>query len=179
MLELKTPNKELLPLLRTGIDEIKSSPTPFEIYTVKVFLDALERDMASYFDNLEKHSQGLNLDKGFSPESVFWLFDDETFVGFYVLRHKMTDLMIEKGYGQVGYEIIPSKRRQGYAKAGLRLLLNYAKKTFNLNEVVIGCKADNIPSYKTILAMVKEFGGYELKPANSFYEGKKHCIIKL
>ena len=115
-----------------------------------MFLDALKGDTDSYFNDLVKHAQGLGLDEGFSAESVFLLFDDKTFIGFYVLRHKMTDLMMERGYGQIGYEIIHFKRGQGYAKAGLRLLLDYAKKKFNLDEVVIGCKADNIPSYKTI-----------------------------
>lgn len=59
------------------------------------------------------YKEGRNLPKGFAPESVFWLIDDEEFIGRASIRHELTPHLREIG-GHIGYEIRPSKRRQGY-----------------------------------------------------------------
>lgn len=82
------------------------------------------------------------------------------------------------GIGHIGYEIIPSMRGKGYVTKGLHLLLDYAKTTLFLDEVMITFFANNLPSYKTASRIMQEYGGYEMKPIFVNGKQKRRFLIK-
>jgi Predicted acetyltransferase len=67
-----------------------------------------------------------NLSKGWVPYDIYWLIDDNKFIGIANIRHKLNDNLL-KGGGHIGYEIIPSKRKLGYGNQILRLSLEKIK----------------------------------------------------
>lgn len=179
MIELKQPDKNLLEQVKKGAKEIKEFPSPFDILIVKRFFQAWSNDFKTYFEEIEKERKGIDLPEGFVPQTVFWLFDDDVFVGFFALRHEMTEKMMKTAAGHIAYEIIPSMRRKGYGKAGLRLVLDYARDVLGLKEVVVCCFNDNQASYKTMSGVMKEYGGYEMEKIQVGNVLKKRCLIEL
>jgi predicted acetyltransferase len=83
-------------------------------------------------------------------ESIFWLINDQTFVGRLSLRHSLNGSLLQYG-GHIGYEIRPSCRRQGFGKAILRLGLEEACE-IGLRRVLVTCDDTNIASAKIIEA---------------------------
>ena len=83
----------------------------------------------------------------------------------------------EKG-GHVSYYTIPSARNRGLASMGLKLCCQYAKEVLGLDEVLITCKAENVPSYKTMSKVMIETGGFEDKPAILDKEQQKRVWIR-
>jgi len=88
------------------------------------------------------------LKPGRVPASEFWLIDGDEFVGRLSLRHELNENLLKIG-GHIGYEIRPSKRRQGYGTEILRLGLEKAKE-LGLRRVLVTCDEDNIGSKKII-----------------------------
>ncbi|WP_374356947.1 GNAT family N-acetyltransferase [Chitinimonas sp.] len=85
------------------------------------------------------------------PGYRMWLWDGE-FCGSFALRWQPgTSALPSYAYGHVGYTIVPWKRRRGYAKAGLRLLLAEARRE-GLDYVDLTTDLDNEASHKVILA---------------------------
>src|SRR5215470_4421986 len=92
------------------------------------------RDMVlDYHDlstNFRRYLQGwydrkTNPRPGRVRESTFWLIDGEAFIGRLSVRHQLNEGLLQFG-GHIGYEIRPSKRRNGYGKEILRLGLEKA-----------------------------------------------------
>lgn len=91
-------------------------------------------------------------------------------VGIIALRHTLNEFL--KDFGNCGYSVRPSRRRQGYATEMLRQVLEVAKKA-GLKEVYLSVERDNEASVKTI---VKNGGTYE----RSFeYEGGGADIYRI
>ena len=88
--------------------------------------------------------------KGFVPETLFFLTDEnETkLFGAVDIRHELNDYLLQFG-GHIGYGIVPSGRRRGYAKIQLALTLPIAH-AMGLQKVLIPCADTNIGSAKTI-----------------------------
>lgn len=106
------------------------------------------------FDN----EKGINLKEGYVPDCTYLLYDDENnIVGEYHLRLCLNDFL-RNGPGHIGYIILKQYRQKGYAKTGLKLLVELIKKN-NLvpeDELYFEANNDNIGSVKTVLAC----GGY-------------------
>ena len=98
----------------------------------------------------ESHDQKFRarLKPGRVPASEFWLIDDNEFIGRLSLRHELNEYLLKIG-GHIGYEIRPSKRRQGYGTQILRLGLEKARE-LGLLKVLVTCDEDNIGSKKII-----------------------------
>jgi predicted acetyltransferase len=64
------------------------------------------------------------------------------------LRHELNERLLQMG-GHIGYEIRPSRRRQGYGKLILKYGLEQAK-AFGLERVLLTCDEDNLGSRKII-----------------------------
>ncbi|MFN8513178.1 MAG: GNAT family N-acetyltransferase [Chloroflexia bacterium] len=84
----------------------------------------------------------------FVPQSIYWLVEGDEFIGRISLRHELNDQLRRLG-GHIGYEIRPSRRRQGYGTAILGLVLPKARE-HGLTSVLITCDADNIASQRII-----------------------------
>jgi predicted acetyltransferase len=110
----------------------------------------LEDDFFSYVAKQISHSEDKDLPEGFVPETVYWLVDDDEFIGRGVLRHELTENLLKKG-GHIGYAIRPSKRKKGYGKEILKLLMEKARDR-NLTKILLTCNEDNLGSKKIIEA---------------------------
>jgi predicted acetyltransferase len=112
-------------------------------------LDEVANDFSAYVAWLDKNSQGMDLPRGFVPNSTFWLVDsDDEIVGATNIRHTLTEVLLSFG-GHIGYGVRPSAREQGYATEILRLSLIEAR-LIGIRAARLTCDKRNIASVKTI-----------------------------
>ncbi len=96
-----------------------------------------------------KHSAGIGLGLGVSAYTRYFLVDENgTIYAQGDVRHKATrhTMLFE---GQLGYGVLPSKRRCGYGTVMCAKLLEKAKER-GFKSVIITCRDDNIGSAKII-----------------------------
>jgi predicted acetyltransferase len=74
-----------------------------------------------------------------------WLVEDGKVLGGIVLRHVYDDRV-----GHIAYGIRPSARRRGLASWALGEMLVEARLALGVDQVMVPCLADNVPSYRTI-----------------------------
>lgn len=110
----------------------------------------LEENFTLYVNQLERESKGLDLKPGYVPHTTFWLIDNDEFIGRVDIRHEFNDALLKEG-GSIGYDIRPTKRKQGYGKLILELGLKKAKE-MGLPKVLITCDVNNVGSNKIIQA---------------------------
>lgn len=120
-----------------------------ELHNLEQDAVALTHNFEGYVRYLQRQSTDERRD-GLVPESFFWLIDDGVYIGRLSLRHHLNDRLLQFG-GHIGYEIRPSKRRQGYGKAILHLGLDKARKQ-GITRALITCDDDNIGSARVIEA---------------------------
>jgi predicted acetyltransferase len=99
------------------------------------------------FENRLKKKYG----EGYVPSEVFLCVrvKDEKVVGIIDYRHPLTPFLLQYG-GNIGYSILPSERRKGYAGDMLKLLLPICKE-FGEDKVLLTCDKTNFASQKTII----------------------------
>ncbi|WP_018756457.1 GNAT family N-acetyltransferase [Paenibacillus terrigena] len=95
-------------------------------------------------------AQGLNLQEGYVPQTIYWLYVQGKPVGYGKLRHHLNDRLLEHG-GHIGYVIRPSARGNGYGNILLREILDAAREK-GIPEVLLTCNASNTASRKVIEA---------------------------
>lgn len=81
-------------------------------------------------------------------DTIYWLVDEQGFIGRISLRHELNNFLRTFG-GHIGYEVRPSRRKEGHATEMLRLVLIEAQKR-GMDRVLITCDDDNIGSQKVI-----------------------------
>ena len=111
-------------------------------------VSALEMDFDAYVEKEKSHALGKNLPEGYVPETTYWLVDGGEFIGRVSIRHRFTEHLRQIG-GLIGYDIRPSKRKQGYGAKILALALPRAKE-IGLHKVLVTCDATNVGSRKII-----------------------------
>src|SRR5260370_3227999 len=111
-------------------------------------LKSLSGDFGAFVQALLDQKDRSKLKPGWVPASDFWLIDGDEFVGRLSVRHELNEQLLLFG-GHIGYEIQPSKTKQGYGKEILRLGLEKAR-DIGLHMVLGTCDEDNIGSKKII-----------------------------
>jgi predicted acetyltransferase len=89
-----------------------------------------------------------NAPPGELPYEDFWLMENDEWIGKLTLRTTINARYLHAG-GHIGYEIRPSKRRQGYGTILLRMGLELARKR-GLQRVLLTCDETNLGSRKVI-----------------------------
>lgn len=100
-------------------------------------------------------SKGVDLPEGYVPETFFFLWNDDEIVGQFRLRHYLCE-SLKVGAGHIGYYIMPEFRGKGFAKEGLRLVLQIAREIIPEDEIYLRVNKDNIASLNVML----HNGGY-------------------
>lgn len=108
----------------------------------------LEKDFSTFVKKQLNRSKGKDLPTGFVSETVYWLVDNNEFIGRTAIRHRLTETLLREG-GHIGYAIRSSKRKMGYGKQILNLALLEAKK-MGLDKVLLTCNENNFGSKKII-----------------------------
>ena len=101
------------------------------------------------------YSNGIGLPDGFVPETSYFLWNDETIVGWFRLRHYLNDFL-RNSAGHIGYGIGKDYRGKGYATEGLRLTIEKAWQIIREDEIYMSVHKDNPAS----LQVQKKNGAY-------------------
>lgn len=105
-------------------------------------------NFSTYLNHLKDKEQGLNLPANYVADTTFFGFLGKKIVGRLSIRHTLTEHLLKVG-GHIGYGVVPSERRQGYATKMLRFSLAEAKK-LGLKKVLVTCDDNNHGSIKVI-----------------------------
>ena len=98
---------------------------------------------------LMMHENPVNMPDWFVPETYYYLWDGDTLVGEYRIRHHLTDAL-KAGSGHIGYSIQKEYRGRGYGTKGLALTLDVARKIIPEDEIYLRVLKTNLPSFKAI-----------------------------
>jgi predicted acetyltransferase len=114
----------------------------------------IEADFAAYLAAITDLTGRIRLPTGEIvpkvPFSVFWLVEDDEFIGEANVRHRLNAYLVKEG-GHVGYGIRPSRQRQGYGRLILALALEECR-GIGLERVLLTCLQDNVASARIIEA---------------------------
>lgn len=99
------------------------------------------------FPQLMEYARGENLPEGWVPETDYFLWKDEQIVGMFRLRHYLNE-SLRNGAGHIGYCILEEHRGQGYATAGLKMVLEKAAEIIPEEIVYMSCHKNNKASLK-------------------------------
>jgi predicted acetyltransferase len=118
-----------------------------------------------FLDNLAKFENEETTPKGLVPSISYWLTgEDQKLIGSIRLRTRLNENLLIEG-GNIGYDIRPSKRNNGYATLMLELLLIEVKR-FGFKKVLVTCSEDNRASEKVIIKNGGIFESIEPSPGN-------------
>ena len=95
-------------------------------------------------------SEGKGLPEGYVPETFFFLWDDDTIVGQFRIRHYLCE-SLRTGAGHIGYFIAKPFRGKGYGTEGLRLTLEEAYRIVPEEEIYLRVNLDNPASLHVML----------------------------
>ncbi len=109
---------------------------------------SLRNNFASHVQEVLDEADAAKVKPGKVPAVYYWLIDDGEYIGQTSIRHPLNWALQQWG-GHIGYRIRPSRRRRGYGKEILRLVLTEARR-MGLPRVMLTCYADNIGSKKII-----------------------------
>lgn len=146
MLELRKMNREdilaqwqyvtALPANENGLTN------PYEGVSFEAYRDRV-------LPELMMHENPVNMPEWFVPETYYYLWDDDTLVGEFRIRHHLTDAL-KMGAGHIGYSVRRAFRGRGYGTKGLGMTLELARKIVPEEEIYLRVLKTNVPSFKAI-----------------------------
>lgn len=95
-------------------------------------------------------AQGRDLLPGRVPETYFFLWDGDTPVALFKVRHFLNDAL-RKGSGHMGYGVRRTCRGRGYATRGLALAIQKAREMVPENELYLSVGKENLDSLRAQL----------------------------
>ena len=101
----------------------------------------------------EQYSKGIELKDWMVPQTIYWMYHDQTPVGYGRIRHWLNANLKEQS-GHIGYAIPQTQRGKGYGNEVLRLLIQECF-NMNINPIQVGVNLSNHLSNK----IVKNNGG--------------------
>ena len=84
------------------------------------------------------------------PSTTLWWVERDEYLGRISIRHRLNDFLLEVG-GHIGYDVRPSRRRQGHATAMLQAALPWAR-DLGIDPALVTCDDDNVGSIRVIEA---------------------------
>lgn len=91
---------------------------------------------------------GIHLHPEHVPGTTYFYIKDDKIVGTINIRHCLNEYLLNTG-GHIGYSVLPSQRRKGYATAMLKEAITICKK-WDIYPLLLTCDKANIASKKTI-----------------------------
>ncbi len=91
---------------------------------------------------------GIELQPGRVACTTWWLVAGDEYLGRISVRHELTDALRVIG-GHIGYDVRPSRRREGLGTRMLELCLPHAR-ALGIDPAMITCDAENIASRRVI-----------------------------
>lgn len=104
------------------------------------------KEYAQMLDDIE---EGKNMPEGYVQCSYRVAVVNGKVVGRASIRHTLNDFLSHEG-GHVGYGVVSTERRKGYATMILKKSLVYYKEVVGLDRVLVTCYDDNIGSSTVI-----------------------------
>ena len=115
---------------------------PYEGISFEKYRDTVLPELMTY-------EKPINMPDWFVPQTFYYLWDDDTLIGEYRIRHYLT-AALKTGAGNIGYSIKKELRGKGYGTKGLALTLEIAKSIVPEDEIYLRVLKSNIPSFKAI-----------------------------
>ena len=115
---------------------------PYEGVSLEAYRDTVLPELMMY-------ETPVNMPDWFVPATYYYLWDGDTLVGEYRIRHYLTDAL-RTGAGHIGYSIRKEARGKGYGTKGLALALDVARKIVPEEEIYLRVQKNNIPSFRAI-----------------------------
>ncbi len=112
-----------------------------------------DADFAEYVARLQREKRGIGVPARRVPATYLVAVVGDEIVGRISLRHELNDYLRERA-GHVGYGVVPSSRRKGYASKMLRLTLPVARE-IGIESLLVTCDDDNLAS----IGVVEGCGG--------------------
>ena len=119
-------------------------------------------DPEALLADIERFEEARDLPPDRVRMTWFWLFRGDRIIASSRLRHALIPVLLQDG-GHIGYEVRPSERRQGIARALLRLTLGEARR-IGLRRVLLTAEPTNLGSVRVILANGGVFSGKSISP---------------
>ena len=103
---------------------------------------------AAFVAALHAHSRGEQVPEGFVACTTLWWVDGDEYLGRIAIRHELTPRLLEVG-GHIGYDVRPTARRRGHARAMLHAALPVAR-DIGIERALVTCDVENVASRKII-----------------------------
>ena len=143
-LELRALRIEDERSFRAAVDEFEKYSPEF----VFAFDFVHSAEFSEYVVRRDGWSQGVGVPTGFVPNTFLVGVVDGVVVGRLSIRHYLNE-RIDRVGGHIGYGVIPSRRRQGFATEMLRQALPICR-ALGIERALLTCDESNVGSQKVV-----------------------------